>query len=269
MEVVTQCYKFLLPVTQHYTALHSNTQCYTVLQSVTPCYTAVHSVTQCCKVLLRITQHYTVVHSVTQCYTALQIVTLCYTAVHSVTRCYTVLQSIRKCYTVLQSVTPCYTVLSTVDPNPSASFFSRPPQLIIDTPTSPITSGLPLFFVITVTAIKQVTWLSATSPSASSLTATSWCPSFLSLSVRQGYEDWLRHKADNSVNLCPVHVMQHGKVVRQQSRKIRVRPGAFCSVGSEDFPAAKPLVWRACTCVYVHVGYNLFSCEVYEPAEIS
>lgn len=29
-------------------------------------------------------------------------------------------------------------------------------QLIIDTPTSPITSGLPLFFVITVTAVKQV-----------------------------------------------------------------------------------------------------------------
>lgn len=29
-------------------------------------------------------------------------------------------------------------------------------QLIIDTPTSPITSGLPLIFVITVTAIKQV-----------------------------------------------------------------------------------------------------------------
>uniref|UniRef100_A0A8C5B0P3 Phospholipid-transporting ATPase n=1 Tax=Gadus morhua TaxID=8049 RepID=A0A8C5B0P3_GADMO len=65
-------------------------------------------------------------------------------------------------------------------------------QLIIDTPTSPITSGLPLFFVITVTAIKQ------------------------------GYEDWLRHKADNSVNQCPVHEVQHGKVVRKQSRKIRV-----------------------------------------------
>lgn len=31
-----------------------------------------------------------------------------------------------------------------------------PLQLIIDTPTSPITSGLPLFFVITVTAVKQV-----------------------------------------------------------------------------------------------------------------
>lgn len=250
MEVVTQCYKFLLPVTQHYTALHSDTQCYTVLQSVTPCYTALHSGTQCCKLLLCVTQQYTVLHSVTLCYT--------------------VLQSIRKCYTVLQSVTPCYTVLSTVDPNPSASFFFRPPQLIIDTPTSPITSGLPLFFVITVTAIKQVTWLSATSPSACSLTATSWCPSFLSLSVRQGYEDWLRHKADNSVNLCPVHVMQHGKVVRQHSRKIRVRPGAFCSVGSEDFPVAKPLVWRtcACACVCVHVGYNLFSCEDYEPAEI-
>uniref|UniRef100_A0A8C4RW85 Probable phospholipid-transporting ATPase IH n=1 Tax=Erpetoichthys calabaricus TaxID=27687 RepID=A0A8C4RW85_ERPCA len=65
-------------------------------------------------------------------------------------------------------------------------------QLIIDTPTSPVTSGLPLFFVITVTAIKQ------------------------------GYEDWLRHKADNAVNRCPVHIIQHGKVVRKQSRKLRV-----------------------------------------------
>ncbi|XP_032647737.1 phospholipid-transporting ATPase IH isoform X1 [Chelonoidis abingdonii] len=65
-------------------------------------------------------------------------------------------------------------------------------QLIIDTPTSPVTSGLPLFFVITVTAIKQ------------------------------GYEDWLRHKADNAMNQCPVHFIQHGKLVRKQSRKLRV-----------------------------------------------
>uniref|UniRef100_A0A2K5VDW7 Phospholipid-transporting ATPase n=1 Tax=Macaca fascicularis TaxID=9541 RepID=A0A2K5VDW7_MACFA len=42
-------------------------------------------------------------------------------------------------------------------------------QVTVDTPTSPVTSGLPLFFVITVTAIKQ------------------------------GYEDWLRHRADNEV----------------------------------------------------------------------
>ncbi|XP_051697675.2 phospholipid-transporting ATPase IH isoform X2 [Oryctolagus cuniculus] len=65
-------------------------------------------------------------------------------------------------------------------------------QLIIDTPTSPVTSGLPLFFVITVTAIKQ------------------------------GYEDWLRHKADNAMNQCPVHFIQHSKLVRKQSRKLRV-----------------------------------------------
>ncbi|XP_013916448.1 PREDICTED: probable phospholipid-transporting ATPase IH [Thamnophis sirtalis] len=65
-------------------------------------------------------------------------------------------------------------------------------QLIIDTPTSPVTSGLPLFFVITVTAIKQ------------------------------GYEDWLRHKADNAINQCPVHFIHHGKLVRKQSRKLRV-----------------------------------------------
>lgn len=36
----------------------------------------------------------------------------------------------------------------------SNAFFSV--QVIVDTPTSPVTSGLPLFFVITVTAIKQV-----------------------------------------------------------------------------------------------------------------
>ncbi|KAG7503320.1 putative phospholipid-transporting ATPase IH isoform X1 [Solea senegalensis] len=65
-------------------------------------------------------------------------------------------------------------------------------QLIIDTPTSPITSGLPLIFVITVTAIKQ------------------------------GYEDWLRHKADNAVNQCPVQVVEHGKVICKQSHKLRV-----------------------------------------------
>ncbi|TMS06605.1 putative phospholipid-transporting ATPase IH [Larimichthys crocea] len=65
-------------------------------------------------------------------------------------------------------------------------------KLIIDTPTSPVTSGLPLFFVITVTAIKQ------------------------------GYEDWLRHKADCSINECPVDVVQQGKVVRTQSHKLRV-----------------------------------------------
>ncbi|XP_061745859.1 phospholipid-transporting ATPase IH isoform X2 [Nerophis ophidion] len=78
-------------------------------------------------------------------------------------------------------------------------------QLIIDTPTSPVTSGLPLFFVITVTAIKQ------------------------------GYEDWLRHKADNAVNKCAVHVVQHGKVIRKQSRKLRVGDVVFVKE-NESFP---------------------------------
>uniref|UniRef100_A0A3B3BXC1 Phospholipid-transporting ATPase n=1 Tax=Oryzias melastigma TaxID=30732 RepID=A0A3B3BXC1_ORYME len=65
-------------------------------------------------------------------------------------------------------------------------------QLMIDTPTSPITSGLPLFFVITVTAIKQ------------------------------GYEDWLRHKADNEVNGAPVFVVRSGSLVQTKSKNIRV-----------------------------------------------
>ncbi|XP_053162230.1 phospholipid-transporting ATPase IF isoform X3 [Hemicordylus capensis] len=65
-------------------------------------------------------------------------------------------------------------------------------QLMIDTPTSPITSGLPLFFVITVTAIKQ------------------------------GYEDWLRHKADNEVNGAPVYVVRSGGLVKTKSKNILV-----------------------------------------------
>uniref|UniRef100_A0A4W5RNF3 Phospholipid-transporting ATPase n=1 Tax=Hucho hucho TaxID=62062 RepID=A0A4W5RNF3_9TELE len=65
-------------------------------------------------------------------------------------------------------------------------------QVIVDTPTSPVTSGLPLFFVITVTAIKQ------------------------------GYEDWLRHKADNEVNKYLVTVLEDGRRARKESEKIKV-----------------------------------------------
>ncbi|XP_069049828.1 phospholipid-transporting ATPase IG isoform X2 [Lepisosteus oculatus] len=65
-------------------------------------------------------------------------------------------------------------------------------QVIVDTPTSPVTSGLPLFFVITVTAIKQ------------------------------GYEDWLRHKADNEVNKYQVTVLAKGGKVRTESERIKV-----------------------------------------------
>uniref|UniRef100_UPI00358ECF14 phospholipid-transporting ATPase IF isoform X2 n=1 Tax=Myxine glutinosa TaxID=7769 RepID=UPI00358ECF14 len=65
-------------------------------------------------------------------------------------------------------------------------------QVIIDSPTSPVTSGLPLFFVITVTAIKQ------------------------------GYEDWRRHKSDNVMNNEPVHVLRDSEVCTEKSRDIQV-----------------------------------------------
>ncbi|MGH0151023.1 UNVERIFIED_CONTAM: hypothetical protein FKN15_073921 [Acipenser sinensis] len=79
-------------------------------------------------------------------------------------------------------------------------------KLMIDTPTSPITSGLPLFFVITVTAIKQ------------------------------GYEDWLRHKADNEVNGAPVYVVRSGSLVQTKSKNIRV--GDIVRVAKDEtFPA--------------------------------
>eukprot|EP00064_Thunnus_orientalis_P002095 superscaffoldBa00000145_g2102 len=65
-------------------------------------------------------------------------------------------------------------------------------KVIVDTPTSPVTSGLPLFFVITVTAIKQ------------------------------GYEDWLRHKADNEVNKHQVTVLEDSRRIQKESEKIKV-----------------------------------------------
>ena len=77
---------------------------------------------------------------------------------------------------------------------------------MIDTPTSPITSGLPLFFVITVTAIKQ------------------------------GYEDWLRHNSDNEVNGAPVYVVRSGGLVKTRSKNIRV--GDIVRIAKDEiFPA--------------------------------
>uniref|UniRef100_A0A803YGX8 Phospholipid-transporting ATPase n=1 Tax=Meleagris gallopavo TaxID=9103 RepID=A0A803YGX8_MELGA len=78
-------------------------------------------------------------------------------------------------------------------------------QVIVDTPTSPVTSGLPLFFVITVTAIKQ------------------------------GYEDWLRHRADNEVNKSNVFIIENAKQVQKESEKIKV--GDIVEVkADETFP---------------------------------
>lgn len=38
----------------------------------------------------------------------------------------------------------------------------------------------------------------------------------------QGYEDWLRHKADNEVNKYPVTVLENGCRIRKESEKIKV-----------------------------------------------
>ncbi|XP_078614739.1 phospholipid-transporting ATPase IF-like isoform X2 [Branchiostoma floridae x Branchiostoma japonicum] len=74
-----------------------------------------------------------------------------------------------------------------------------------DTPVSPVTSIMPLVFVVFVTAIKQ------------------------------GYEDWLRHKADNEVNKSPVHVIRQDELVEIMSQDIRV--GDIVKVQSdESFP---------------------------------
>ncbi|XP_078738985.1 LOW QUALITY PROTEIN: phospholipid-transporting ATPase IF-like [Lampetra fluviatilis] len=78
-------------------------------------------------------------------------------------------------------------------------------QLLVDTPTSPVTSGVPLLFVITVTAIKQ------------------------------GYEDWLRHRADGEANHADVYTVKSGHLVRTRCKHVRV--GDIVYVRSEEsFP---------------------------------
>ncbi|XP_030838216.1 probable phospholipid-transporting ATPase IF isoform X3 [Strongylocentrotus purpuratus] len=75
-------------------------------------------------------------------------------------------------------------------------------QLAIDTPVSPWTSILPLIFVVGVSMIKQ------------------------------GYEDWLRHKADNEVNKRATLVVRDGVIEKIKSKDVRV--GDIVKVQNND-----------------------------------
>ncbi|KAG7160851.1 phospholipid-transporting ATPase IF-like 2, partial [Homarus americanus] len=78
-------------------------------------------------------------------------------------------------------------------------------KLSINSPVSPLTSVLPLVLVICVTAVKQ------------------------------GYEDWLRHREDNKVNNSPSRVLLEGEVKEVRTRDIEV--GDIVVVAAdEQFP---------------------------------
>ncbi|KAK2090772.1 putative phospholipid-transporting ATPase IF [Saguinus oedipus] len=104
-------------------------------------------------------------------------------------------------------------------------------QLMIDTPTSPITSGLPLFFVITVTAIKQE------KAPLKYYDDDSWSMGEMTNDEEdEGYEDWLRHNSDNEVNGAPVYVVRSGGLVKTRSKNIRV--GDIVRIAKDEiFPA--------------------------------
>ncbi|XP_040179722.1 phospholipid-transporting ATPase IG isoform X5 [Rana temporaria] len=108
-------------------------------------------------------------------------------------------------------------------------------QAIVDTPTSPVTSGLPLFFVITVTAIKQ------------------------------GYEDWLRHRADNEVNKSTVYIIENCKRVKKESEKIKTYSAVretftLCTVEAVDGLAATIECEQPQPDLYKYVGrMNIFT----------
>ncbi|XP_058063348.1 phospholipid-transporting ATPase IF [Anopheles bellator] len=78
-------------------------------------------------------------------------------------------------------------------------------SIVIDSPVSPLTSLVPLVFVIAVTSAKQ------------------------------GYEDFLRHLADNVVNFAPVTVIRHGN--RCEIRCQDIRPGDIVEMARDcDIP---------------------------------
>ncbi|XP_052754672.1 phospholipid-transporting ATPase IF-like [Galleria mellonella] len=70
--------------------------------------------------------------------------------------------------------------------------------IVIDSPVSPMTSVAPLTFMVFVTAVKQ------------------------------GYEDWLRHKADNKVNNQNVEIIHNGVV--KEVRNSSIAPGTLVRV---------------------------------------
>lgn len=75
----------------------------------------------------------------------------------------------------------------------------------IDSPVSPLTSILPLLFVVSVTAVKQA------------------------------YEDWLRHREDDKVNNAPATVLRDGQAKRVKWHQIHV--GDVIKVSNrEEFP---------------------------------
>ncbi len=68
----------------------------------------------------------------------------------------------------------------------------------------------------------------------------------------QGYEDWLRHKADNEVNKYLVTVLEDGRRIRKESEKIKV-PLCF----PRDKSKEKLLAVRH-DCVWsIHTGENI------------
>lgn len=64
----------------------------------------------------------------------------------------------------------------------------------------------------------------------------------------QGYEDWLRHKADNEVNKYPVTVLEGGRRIRKESEKIKVTVYLLKDMSREKLQAAwHECVWKICT----------------------
>lgn len=89
------------------------------------------------------------------------------------------------CIAIIQVIAFIYYFILCLVPN---IVFDYTQQIVSDSPTSPMTSILPLIFVVVVTAIKQ------------------------------GYEDFLRHRNDRQVNEQLIDVVRNGKLEVRQNQ---------------------------------------------------
>ena len=84
-------------------------------------------------------------------------------------------------------------------------------------PVNPFVGALPLLFVVTITALKQVSHID----DASAGSFWPWLDCFDRF-LRKGYEDILRHRADRQTNNTPVRILRNGAFKNLKWKDIKV-----------------------------------------------
>ena len=114
-----------------------------------------------------------------------------------------------------------------------------------DPPTNPTSNLIPIAFVITLTAIKQVFNIFSFSIYLQQIL-------ILSKRFKQGYEDLVRHKADWEVNEKKINVLRDGVIKKIRCRDIKC--GDIVQVECDsDFPCDLVLLYAETDTATCHI----------------